>query len=86
MPTYRQQTGSTLTSVTTCPNCYTTLSLCYSSTSASDVCCNSMTSVIVYVPAGETFANASNLYASTALSGGALAAAGYYSYDGACTA
>tara|TARA_R110000851_G_scaffold197180_1_gene348213 strand:+ start:1053 stop:1190 length:138 start_codon:yes stop_codon:yes gene_type:complete len=45
-----------------------------------------MTSVTVYVPAGETFANANNLYASAALSGGSLAAAGYYSADGACTA
>ena len=86
MATYRQQTGSSLTNITNCLSCYTTLSLCYSSTSASDVCCSSMTSVTVYVPAGETFANANNLYATAALSGGSLAAAGYYSADGACTA
>ena len=86
MSNYRQQTGSSLLGSNTCTSCYTTLSLCYSSTSASDVCCNSMTSVTVYVPAGETFANANNLYATAALSGGSLAAAGYYSADGACVA
>lgn len=86
MSNYRQQTGSSLLGSNNCPNCYTTLSLCYSSTSASNVCCNLTTPVTVYVPVGETFANASNLYASAALSGGSLAPAGYYSADGACMA
>ena len=63
MATYRQQTGSSLLGSNNCPNCYTTLSLCYSS----------------------TFTTASNLYATNALSGGSLAAAGFYSADGPCS-
>ena len=85
MPTYRQQTGSTLLGSNNCPNCYTALFLCFSSTSASDVCCNVVTLVTVYVPVGETFTTASNLYATNALSGGSLAAAGFYSADGPCS-
>ena len=85
MANFREQTGASLGALTGCSNCYTALSLCFSSTSASDVCCNVVTLVTVYVPVGETFATASNLYATNALSGGSLAQAGFYSADGPCS-
>tara|TARA_R110000851_G_scaffold12650_10_gene43724 strand:+ start:8007 stop:8450 length:444 start_codon:yes stop_codon:yes gene_type:complete len=78
MANYRQQTAGGLQAETACTSCFSTLSLCYSSTE-NGLCCETPTSVIVYVPSGETFATASNLYATSSLT--TLADAGFYSDD-----
>lgn len=79
MANYRQLTASGLGTSASCPQCYTTLSLCYSALSATDLCCNNPQSVFVYVPAGETFATATTLYSDTGLT--QVASAGWYSDD-----
>ncbi len=79
MANYRQLTSSGLGTSASCPSCYTTLSLCYSAVSATDLCCGNPTSVFRYVPAGQTFATATTLYSNTALTN--VAPAGWYSDD-----
>ena len=79
MANYRQLSGTSLGNSASCPSCYTALYLCYSAVSAADLCCNASTGVTVYVPAGETFANANTLYQNTALT--QVASAGWYSDD-----
>ena len=78
---YRYWNGSAFSSLTvsTCPSCFTSLSLCYSSTSANDLCCNTSTNVTVYVAAGETFLNNTGLYSDSSLSN--AAPNGYYSQN-----
>ena len=78
MANYRQQTNSVLQASSACTSCFSTLTLCYSATE-NGLCCDTPTSVIVYVPSGETFATASNLYATSDLT--TLADAGFYSDD-----
>ena len=85
MANFRQQTNSALGTSTVCSACFTTLFLCFSSVSANELCCGISSNTTVYVPSGQTFQNATNLYATTSLSGGALAASGWYSDDaGSC--
>lgn len=83
MANYRQQTSGGLQSEQTCALCYTALTLCYAA-DVDDLCCGTATEVTVYVPAGQTFDDATNLYATTALSAGALATTGYYSDEFSC--
>ncbi len=72
MSNYRQQSGGTLGTLTTCPTCYDTLNLLYSS-SETVACCetggggSSPYSVTVYVAQGETFSTATMFYDDTAL-------------------
>ena len=72
MSNYRQQSGGTLGSLTTCPTCYDTLNLLFSS-SETVACCDpggggsAPYAVTVYVPQGETFATATMFYDDTAL-------------------
>lgn len=82
MANYRQLTNAGLGTSASCPNCYTMLSLCYSASSASDLCCNTSTGVLVYVPAGQTFntgtsSDATTLYQDSALT--QVAPNGWYS-------
>jgi hypothetical protein len=85
MANYRQQTGSSLLASTPCSSCFQALSLCFSSVDANGVCCGTSSSVTVYIGSQETFATASNLYATSSLGAGALATAGFYSDDsGTC--
>ena len=79
--TYRYWDGSSFpsTTVNTCPPCSTSLSLCYSSTSANDLCCNTSTSVTVYVGPGQTFLNNTGLYSDPSLLN--AAPDGYYSQN-----
>ena len=76
---YRQWNGSAFTSLQTtlCPSCFTTLTLCYSSTSAANLCCNNSTTVTVYVAAGQTFENNTGMYSNSSLT--AAAPNGFYS-------
>mgnify|MGYP003139239037 CR=1 FL=1 len=84
MANYRQMTsGQSFQALTACPTCVETFFVCYSPTSAVDVCCNLTNSVTVYGPAGSTFANATQIYSDSALSN--VAPAGFYSEDsGSC--
>jgi hypothetical protein len=76
---YRQWNGSAFTSLQTtlCPSCFTTLTLCYSSVSAADLCCNNSTTVTVYLAPGETFENNTGMYSNQSLT--TAAADGFYS-------
>ena len=79
--TYRYWDGSSFpsTAINTCPSCSTSLSLCYSSTSANDLCCNTSTNVTVYVGSGQTFLNNTGLYSDSSLT--TAAPNGYYSQN-----
>lgn len=75
---YRLWNGSAfLNTPLTCPSCFTQLNLCYSSTSASDLCCQNSSVVTVYVGPNETFINNSGLYSDSSLT--TQAPDGYYS-------
>lgn len=70
MANYRQLTTGTLGASNSCPQCYTTLVLCYSASGPTDLCCGSSNTAIVYVPAGQTFnsgtsSDANTLYATS---------------------
>ena len=78
---YRFWNGSAFPSLTTtpCPSCATALSLCYSSSSVNDLCCNTSSTVTVYVASGETFINNNGLYTTSSLT--TAAPNGYYSQN-----
>jgi len=82
MPNYRQQTTGNLGTVSACASCYSSLSLCFSSVSANELCCGNSTSVTVFV-AGTgitTLASVTGfLYTTSALD--VEAAVGFYSDD-----
>lgn len=83
MANFRQQTNSALGTSTVCSACSTTLFLCFSSVSADELCCVISSNVTVYVPSGQTFQNATNLYADSTLT--TLATSGWYSDNaGSC--
>jgi len=79
--TYRYWDGSSFpsTTINACPSCSTSLSLCYSSTSANDLCCNTSINVTVYVGSGQTFLNNTGLYSDSSLLN--AAPDGYYSQN-----
>ena len=82
MPNYRQQTTGNLGSVTACASCYSSLSLCFSSVSANELCCGNSTSVTVFVAGAgvTTLASVTGLlYTTSALD--VEAAVGFYSDD-----
>lgn len=79
---YRRWNGTVfLNAPATCPSCFTQLSLCYSSASVNDLCCQTPSVVTVYVGPNETFLNNSGLYSNSGLT--VPAPDGYYS-ENAC--
>ena len=75
---YRYWSGTAFTSTAqACPTCYTELTLCFNSVSASNVCCTTATEVTRYVAAGQTFQNNTGMYNNTGLT--VAATDGYYS-------
>ena len=66
---YRYWNGTIFTSalISACPSCFTTLTLCYSSTSAANLCCNNSNTVTVYVALGQTFENNTGMYSNQSL-------------------
>lgn len=84
MSNYRQQSGGTLGSLTTCPTCYDTLTLGYapSNTNEETACCGTIGgssapySVTVYVAQGSTFSTATMFYSDTSLT--TVSSAGWY--------
>ncbi len=76
---YRYFNGTIFTSalMAVCPSCFTTLTLCYSSTSAANLCCSNSTTVTVYVAAGQTFENNTGMYSNSSLT--SAAPNGFYS-------
>lgn len=78
---YDGQTGAFLTQAINCSTCSQPLFLCYSATTAQDVCCNNPGYVQVWVAPGETFLNNSGIYQDPSLS--TPAPNGFYS-DNAC--
>ena len=82
MPNYRQQTSGGLGTVSACASCYSSLSLCFSSVSADELCCGNSTSVTVFVAGAgvTTLASVTGLlYTTSALD--VEAAVGFYSDD-----
>ena len=73
---YRRQVSGTLLTATVCADCFAFDSLDYVSTSASDLCCATQTSVQYYYPAGSTFLTTTNIYTDVNLSN--IAADGFY--------
>ena len=78
---YDGVSGVFLTEAVNCSTCSKALFLCYAAKSAQDVCCNTTTTVQVWVALGETFANNSGIYQDSALS--IPAPNGFYS-DNTC--
>jgi hypothetical protein len=76
---WREWSGTAFVSLLSvlCPSCFNTLILCYSSVSATDLCCNNSTTVTVYLAAGETFENNTGMYSNQSLT--TAAADGFYS-------
>ena len=76
---YREWSGTAFVSLLSalCPSCFNSLTLCYSSVSATDLCCNNSTTVTVYLAAGETFENNTGMYSNQSLT--TAAADGFYS-------
>ena len=76
---YREWSGTAFVSLLSvlCPSCFNALTLCYSSVSATDLCCNNSTTVTVYLAAGETFENNTGMYSNQSLT--TAAADGFYS-------
>ena len=76
---WREWSGTAFVSLLSvlCPSCFNTLTLCYSSVSATDLCCNNSTTVTVYLAAGETFENNTGMYSNQSLT--TAAADGFYS-------
>ena len=82
MPNYRQQTLGNLGTVSACASCYSSLSLCFSSVSANELCCGNSISVTVFVAGAgvTTLASVAGLlYTTSALD--VEAAVGFYSDD-----
>ena len=73
---YRRQVLGALLTATVCADCFAFDSLDYVSTSASDLCCETQTSVQYYYPAGSTFLTTTNIYTDVNLSN--IAANGFY--------
>ena len=73
---YRRQVSGALLTATVCADCFAFDSLDYVSTSASDLCCETQTSVQYYYPAGSTFLTTTNIYTDVNLSN--IAADGFY--------
>lgn len=81
MANYRQQVSGNLGSVSTCPSCFSQLTLCYSTTEEG-LCCGTPSQSIVYVAGAgiTTLANVTGLlYTTSDLT--TQAADGYYSDD-----
>lgn len=72
---YREQSSGVLGVLTSCPSCFTSTTVEYSSVSANDLCCGSPTSGTYYIDFGTTFLTTSNLYTDTL---GTIAPNGFY--------
>jgi len=78
MGNYRIQNATSVGSQVACPTCSTSLTLCFATT-ANELCCGQPSAAIVFIPSNQTFATATNLYTSAAMT--TISPAGYYSDD-----
>ena len=79
MGNYRLQTSTTVGVEIACTTCSTQLTLCYSATSANELCCGQPAAAVVFIDSSKTFGNAPNLYTSSAMT--TIAPVGWYSDD-----
>jgi len=79
MANFRKQTSAELEVLTGCPSCSTELSLCFSATSADELCCGTATPSTVWIDSSYTFTNAPDLFTTSAMT--TKATTGWYSDD-----
>jgi hypothetical protein len=78
MGNYRLQTSNSIGGEIACSTCATQLTLCYSSTSY-ELCCGQPAAAVVFIPSNKTFATATDLFTSDAMT--TKAPVGFYSDD-----
>ena len=75
----RQLLNCSLLPQQTCSSCSTELSLCFSATSADELCCGTATPLTIWIDSGYVFDTAPDLFTTSAMD--VKAATGWYSND-----